>query len=76
MFWYIFTLVITLTLLNVCIAVVLEAWEEAEMTEEAKLKEDAMVDFCAAWQRYDPAGSQHIRLEQLPKLLQVSGVAL
>ncbi len=70
-FWYFFTLVVTLTLLNVCIAVALEAWEQAQLTEEAALKEDALMAFSAAWQRYDPTGRQYIRLEKLPKLLQV-----
>eukprot|EP00750_Incisomonas_marina_P023877 INCI5064.11.p1 GENE.INCI5064.11~~INCI5064.11.p1 ORF type:complete len:1600 (-),score=279.45 INCI5064.11:3730-8529(-) len=69
-FWYIFTLVVSFTLLNVCIAVVLEAWEEAEFTEDAKLKEEAMLAYCAAWQRYDPKAKQYISLEKLPKLLQ------
>ena len=71
LFWYLFTLMITFVLLNVTIAVVLEAWEEAEVTEEAQLKEDAMLAFCAAWERYDPGGNHFIPLHLLPNLLQV-----
>ncbi len=48
---YIFTFLITFILLNVCIAVVLEAWEDAETTDSAEISDEALIDFCAAWQR-------------------------
>ena len=69
-FWYLFTLVVTYTLLNVCIAVILEAWENAETTEGANIKEEAMVAYCSEWQKYDPDGKHYIPLTELPTLLQ------
>ena len=69
-FWYFFTLVVTYTLLNVCIAVILEAWENAETTEGANIKEEAMVAYCSEWQKYDPDGKHYIALTELPTLLQ------
>jgi hypothetical protein len=69
-FWYVFTLFITFMLLNVCIAVILEAWENAETTEGSEIKEEAMVAYCNEWQKYDPDGQQYIPLTELPMLLQ------
>jgi len=70
LYWYVFTLVVTYTLLNVCIAVILEAWENAETTEGANIKEEAMVAYCNEWQKYDPDGKHYIALTDLPTLLQ------
>jgi voltage-dependent calcium channel L type alpha-1D len=69
-FWYVFTLVVTYMLLNVCVAVILEAWENAETTESAEIKEEALTAYCAEWQKYDPDGKQYMPLTELPMLLQ------
>jgi len=53
-FWLLFTCMVTFVVLNVFVAVILEAFEDAADAEEAKLTETQWEKFCDVWSQFVP----------------------
>merc|ERR1711964_576943 len=68
-FYYIFTLIVTYVLLNVFIAVLLDAFEDAENEEESKLPPNELRKFCADWAKYDHENEQQMTIPNLNHML-------
>merc|ERR1719231_356478 len=48
-FWFAFTCMVTFCLLNVFVAVILEAFEDSDAEEDAKLSAEQWEKFCLTW---------------------------
>jgi len=51
-YWLAFTCMVTFCLLNVFVAVILEAFEDSDAEEDAKLTHDQWEEFCLTWCEY------------------------
>lgn len=68
-FFLTFTLVVTYMVLNIFIAVILEAYEQSSLDETAVVTAEDLVEFGAQWQILDGDGNMSIPLIQLPTLM-------
>lgn len=64
-----FTFLITYMIMNIFVAVILEAYEESSLDESAVVKEDDLHTFNAEWAEVDPEASMTIPLSVLPQLM-------
>ena len=68
-YFYSFFLLMSLILLKLFIAIIIEAYDEVKHRENKLFSPDRILDFQAAWQDFDPQASGFIRIYDLRPLL-------
>jgi len=68
-FFMIFTFLVTYMIMNIFVAVILEAYEQSCLDESAVVTEDHLGAFSEAWSELDPDASMTIPLSVLPRLM-------
>ena len=69
MFFLIFLFFVTYMIMNIFVAVILEAYEQSSIAEAAVVTQDDLVEFNAQWQILDPDADKNIPVEDLPTLM-------
>ena len=64
-----FMLIVSIIFLNMFIAIILEGFSASQQEEMARIKEEAFDVFVECWQKYDPAATGYIAVDDLELLI-------
>jgi Ion transport protein len=69
LFFIVFQVIFTLILLNLFIAIILQAFDESSKTEKAKIRNSDYDAFKALWKEYDPDGTSFLNVADIDKFM-------
>ncbi len=76
MYFFSFSLIVTIVFLNLFVAIILQGFEDTESRENSFIDDKVISGFRLAWSQFDPEGSGHIKVENLEQILWMLGPPL